>query len=102
MQNLEIYCVTNKKLDFLEQTPFKLVGVGEDNFSEKYLKCNTRENIYYKEKYYSELTFHYWYWKNILPTETKNGWASVKKEDFGLNLILTKKLYLSKILINFY
>ena len=48
MQNLEIYCVTNKKLDFLEQTPFKLVGVGEDNFSEKYLKCNTRENIYYK------------------------------------------------------
>ena len=46
MQNLEIYCVTNKKLDFLEQTPYKLVGVGEDNFSEKYLKCNTLDNIY--------------------------------------------------------
>jgi|TARA_Y100000389_G_scaffold68519_1_gene65005 hypothetical protein len=84
MQNLEIYCVTNKKLDFLEQTPFKLVGVGEDNFSEKYLKCNTRENIYYKEKYYSELTFHYWYWKNILPTETKKWVGFCQKRRFWI------------------
>ena len=74
MKNLEIYCVTNKKLDFLERTPFKLVGVGNEKFSQNYIRCDTKDNIYYKEQYYSELTFHYWYWKNILPTE-KNEWV---------------------------
>ena len=74
MNNLDIYCVTNKKLDLLEKTSLKLVGVGNENFSEKYLKCDTKNNIYYKEKYYSELTFHYWYWKNILPSE-KTEWV---------------------------
>ncbi len=74
MKNLDIYCVTDKKLSFLEKTPLKLVGVGDENFSSLYLKCDTKKNIYNKEKYYSELTFHYWYWKNILPTE-KSQWV---------------------------
>lgn len=74
MKNLEIYCVTNKKLDFLEKTHLKLVGVGQEKFSEDYIRCDTKDNIYFKEKYYSELTFHYWYWKNILPNE-KNDWV---------------------------
>ena len=74
MKNLEIYCVTNKKLDFLEKTHLKLVGVGKEKFSENYMRCDTKDNIYYKEKYYSELTFHYWYWKNILPNE-KSDWV---------------------------
>jgi len=74
MNNLDIYCVTNKKLNFLEKTPLKLVGVGQEKFSSQYLRCDTEDNIYYKEKYYSELTFHYWYWKNILPHE-KNNWV---------------------------
>ncbi len=74
MNNLDIYCVTNKKLNFLEKTPLKLVGVGQEKFSNQYLRCDTEDNIYYKEKYYSELTFHYWYWKNILPHE-KNNWV---------------------------
>ena len=71
MKNLDIYCVTNKRLEFLEKTSLKLVGVGNGNFSQEYMRCNTKENIYYKEKYYSELTFHYWYWKNILQNEKK-------------------------------
>ena len=74
MKNLDIYCVTNKKLDYLEKTSLKLVGVGQEKFPENYIKCDTKENIFYKEKYYSELTFHYWYWKNILPYE-KNDWV---------------------------
>ena len=74
MKNLDIYCVTNKKLDYLEKTSLKLVGVGQEKFPENYIKCDTKENIFYKEKYYSELTFHYWYWKNILPNE-KNDWV---------------------------
>ena len=76
MNNLDIYCVTDKKLSFLEKTSLKLVGVGQENFSNRYLKCDNKDNIYYKEKYYSELTFHYWYWKNILPTE-KSKWLGI-------------------------
>ena len=32
MNKIEIYCVTNKKLNFLEKTPLKLVGVGQKSF----------------------------------------------------------------------
>ena len=81
MNNLKIYCVTNKKLSFLEKTSMKLVGVGKEEFSNNYLKCDTKINIYHKEKYYSELTFHYWYWKNILPSEKKEmGWLLSKEK----------------------
>ena len=30
MKNLDIYCVTDKKLSFLEKTSLKLVGVGQE------------------------------------------------------------------------
>ena len=43
MINLDIYCVTNKKLDFLEKTPFKLAAVGNENFSKDYIRCYLRE-----------------------------------------------------------
>jgi len=85
MENLDLYCVTNKKLNFLEKTSLKLVGVGQENFSDLYLKCNTKENIYDKEMYYSELTFHYWYWKNILPTEKKEWVGFCQKRRFWIN-----------------
>ena len=84
MNNLDIYCVTNKRLSFLEKTPFKLVGVGEDFFSDKYINCSTKDNIYYKEKYYSELTFHYWYWKNILSLKNKNWIGFCQKRRFWI------------------
>ena len=84
MNNLDIYCVTNKKIDFLEESTLKLVGVGNENFSKRYLRCDTKKNIYYKEKYYSELTFHYWYWKNILPNEKKEWVGFCQKRRFWL------------------
>ena len=68
-KNLKIYCVTNKKVDFINDKTHILSWVGNQNPPENYVACNTGENIYYKEKFYSELTFHYWYWKNILPNE---------------------------------
>ena len=74
MKNLDIYCVTNKRLDFLENTSLKLVAVGQEKFPENYIRCDLKENIYHKEKFYSELTFHYWYWKNVLPSE-KSEWV---------------------------
>ena len=63
---LEIYCVTDKKLPYLENFEYNLSTVGTNIFSDKYIKCNYGDNIFDKEKYYSELTFQYWYWKNKL------------------------------------
>lgn len=66
MNQLEIYCVTNKRLDILENFNYNLGWVGKDAAPKNYIKCDNKENIFFKEQYYSELTFHYWYWKNLL------------------------------------
>ena len=84
MSNLDIYCVTNEKLSFLEKTPLKLVGVGKEKFSEKYLKCDNKKNIYDREKFYSELTFHYWYWQNCLQNENKDWIGFCQKRRFWI------------------
>ena len=84
MSNLKLYCVTNKNLDFLEKLPINLVGVGQDHFPNKYIKCDSADNIYFKEKYYSELTFHYWYWKNLLNSETKEWVGFCQKRRFWM------------------
>ena len=68
-----MYCVTDKKINFLEKLPFYLGAVGKDNFDDKYILSNTKNNIYHKEKNYSELTFHYWIWKNEL-SKCQNTW----------------------------
>jgi hypothetical protein len=73
-EKLQIYCVTNKIVPHLENTNYKLACVGDGNFPENYIASNTRDNIFYKERYYSELTFHYWFWKNILSKIDKTLW----------------------------
>ena len=72
MNQLEIFCVTNKQVPQLEKTKYKLAAVGMNKFSDIYLTCDTGDNIFDKEKYYSELTFHYWYWKNLYAKNSKN------------------------------
>jgi hypothetical protein len=74
LNNLEIYCVTDKDLLYLKNLPYKLAGVGKSNFSKEYNLANTKDNIDYKEKYYSELTFHYWFWKNEMKNLENNTW----------------------------
>ena len=69
MDKLKFYCVTNKKIDFLNKKNYHLCWVGNDNPPVDYIRCDNKINIFDKEKYYSELTFHYWYWKNLLPYE---------------------------------
>ena len=69
MSNLKIFCVTNKKISHLEGSSLLLASVGKEKFNKNYLKSNIQDNIFYKEKYYSELTFHYWYWKNLIQQE---------------------------------
>ena len=73
MSNLKIYCVTDKVINFLDNTKYNIGWVGKENPPENYILSNNRNNIFSKEKYYSELTFHYWYWKNLLNVES-NDW----------------------------
>ena len=79
--NLKIYCVTDKPLFRLENTFLKLAGVGKNTFSNFYLRSDTKENINSKELHYSELTFHYWYWKNLLKNDQSEwiGFCQKKK-----------------------
>ena len=57
--------------------------VGKNKPPENYIKCNEKK-IFYKENYYSELTFHYWYWKIYYHKKRKiNGLVFAKKEDIG-------------------
>ena len=86
MSKLQIYCVTDKEIPFLESGEYKLAAVGGKEFSDKYLKCDYNENIFHKEKNYSELTFHYWFWKNQLQYDNDNDWIGFcQKRRFWLN-----------------
>ena len=80
--NLELYCVTNKRLKFLEKTSYKLGWVGLHKAPDNYIKCDSGKNIFFKEKFYSELTFHYWYWKNKLDLKNKKWIGFCQKRRF--------------------
>jgi hypothetical protein len=81
IDKLNIYCVTNRVVPKLEKLDLILAGVGEDEFPKNYFLSNIKENIFYKEKAYSELTFHYWYWKNKLDLNKKdwNGFSQRRR-----------------------
>ena len=74
MDNLKIYCVTNKIAKALSEVEYEIGWVGQEKPPKNYITCNSGDNIFYKEKYYSELTFHYWYWKNQLNTNSNEDW----------------------------
>ena len=74
MNKIKFFCVTNKEVNFLKKENYNLCWVGSEEAPKNYIKCDNKINIYKKEKYYSELTFHYWYWKNMLSNETDNQW----------------------------
>ena len=86
MKNLEIYCVTDRRLTLLENTKYKLCSVGQNFAHENYIKSSTANNIFFKEKYYSELTFHYWYWKNMLNIDNQNWIGFSQKRRHWLKL----------------
>ena len=104
MNNIDMYCITDKKINFLSKLPFYL-GLEMINLMKSILKCNTENNIYYKEKFYSELTFQYWYWKNQLKLN-KNEWIGfVNKDVFWLNPTtnietINEKNYSDNLLVN--
>ena len=74
MEKLRIFCVTNKEIKHLEKLNLTLAGVGKKRFKKEYVTCLDGRNIQNKEKHYSELTFHYWFWKNQLKKFNSNTW----------------------------
>ncbi len=84
MNDLEIYCVTNKKIPVLEDFQYKLAVVGSEKFGNNYLESDKGDNIFNKEKFYSELTFHYWYWKNQLDLSNNNWIGFCQKRRFWI------------------
>ncbi len=96
MAQPKIYCITNIQSEKLEKLSLNLVGVGTNRFNSNYLKCEGGENINFKEKNYSELTFHYWFWKNKLNEfsdddwigfcQKRRFWLKSKKENINMPL----------------
>ena len=74
MKNLNIFCVTNVPYDYLNNLDLKLAGVGKNKFPNNYYTCTKGKNIQRKERNYSELTFHYWFWKNKLTEINEETW----------------------------
>jgi len=76
MHNATMYCLClhNKVLTTIKKLGYVPVGLGKDNFSAEWIRDNTLNNISHKNKYYGEYTFHYWFWKNILPNIKDNSW----------------------------
>ena len=45
MKKIELFCVTNLEISFLENLGLSLVGVGKKKFSKKYITCSGGKNI---------------------------------------------------------
>ena len=102
MNKLQIFCVTNERINYLEDSKLLLAGVGKKKFNRKYITCLKGKNIQHKEKNYSELTFHYWFWKNKLTKFNSNTWIGFcQKRRFWLkkNIKVKSNKTLKKTLI---
>lgn len=94
VSNLNIYCVTDKKIQKIKHSNYFIGWVGKENPPQNYLRCDLGNHIFGKEKFYSELTFHYWYWKNKLDEDQaewigfcqkRRFWLKEKKNKFNIN-----------------
>ena len=74
---MKIYCVTHKPQPNICKLGLTPVGLGTKIFPDHYLIENTLENIAYKNQHYSEVSFHYWIWKNILPSKKDGEWFGI-------------------------
>ena len=73
---INIYCISadENDLTLIENLNYIPVGLGNSNFSDKWMRDNKGENISSKNKWYGELTFHYYFWKNLLNKSPDNIW----------------------------
>tara|TARA_B100000787_G_scaffold169882_1_gene162710 strand:+ start:3543 stop:4352 length:810 start_codon:yes stop_codon:yes gene_type:complete len=80
MNKIKIFCVTDVQSKLLEELDLILIGVGKRKFNKRYIDIKNRDNIQNKEKHYSELTFHYWFWKNKLSKFNKDTWIGFSQK----------------------
>ena len=73
---LKMYCISidEKDLNLIESLGYIPVGLGDSPFSDKWLNDSKGDNISRKNKWYTELTFHYYFWKNELPYISEETW----------------------------
>ena len=80
-KNLKIYCITSKKINYLENLKLKIIVGGahtnNENFPKKWLLDNINENISRKNINFGSLTSIYWIWKNELKNYKKNTWIGI-------------------------
>tara|TARA_B110000971_G_scaffold174914_1_gene180032 strand:+ start:6704 stop:7567 length:864 start_codon:yes stop_codon:yes gene_type:complete len=80
-KNLEIYCITSEKIDFLENLNLKIIVGGAANknkdFPINWLLDNSNINISLKNENFGSLTSIYWIWKNELKKYKENTWVGV-------------------------
>ena len=43
--NLKLFCITNNQLNYLDDLPLILVGVGKKKFKKNYITCLNGKNI---------------------------------------------------------
>ena len=98
MKKIKFYCVTDKSINFINKEEYNFGWVGKNDPPDDYLKCNDQNNIFFKEKYYSELTFHYWYWKNLLDLETDDQWIGFcQKRRYWIKTNLNENININNI-----
>ena len=71
---MKIYCITHKPLTYIKDLSLTPFGVGVSDFPKDFIIETNGQNIADKNKYYSETSFHYWYWKNVLNNKPKDEW----------------------------
>lgn len=103
MQNLNMYslCLYPRHYTKIKDFNYIPVGLGSNEFDNRWLRDNTGENISNKNPFYGEYTFHYWLWKNHLHNIEANNWIGFcgyryfwKQEKEGKN---DKKNLLKKV-----
>jgi len=74
---MNIYCISldDRLINKIKEINCIPVGLGNEIYSKNWKRDNTGDNISFKNKYYGELTFYYWFWKNELNNITDNTWC---------------------------
>ena len=80
-KNLNIYCITDKQINYLENLKLKIVVGGsffkKENFPKSWFLDRTKINISKKNNNYGSLTSIYWIWQNELNNYTNNTWIGI-------------------------
>ena len=90
---MKIYCITHKAIKNIEKIGLLPAGVGKNIFPSNYTIENSGDNIVDKNFCYSETSFHYWIWKNLLPKLNEDEWIGTCQ----YRRYFVKKEYANKI-----